>query len=75
VVFPLAVFALCGWVFGVGRPWLDYLVLIAAMPAPQNLFIFAQRYRVDEELSASLVVKSSVLTLLLLPLWVQIVHT
>jgi predicted permease len=75
VVFPLAVFALCGWVFGVGHPWLDYLVLIAAMPAPQNLFIFAQRYRVDEELSASLVVKSSVVTLILLPVWVQVVHT
>ncbi|MGB3444659.1 MAG: AEC family transporter [Actinophytocola sp.] len=75
VVFPLAVYALCGWVFEVERPWLDYLVLIAAMPAPQNLFIFAQRYRVDEELSASLVVKSSVVTLILLPLWVQVVHT
>lgn len=74
VVFPLAVLALCGWVFGIGRPWLDYLVLIAAMPAPQNLFILAQRYRVGEALSASLVVKSSLVTLILLPLWVQVVH-
>lgn len=73
VIFPVAVLALCGGVFGVGLPWLEYLVLIAAMPAPQNLFIFAQRYRVDESLAASLVVKSSVLTLVLLPLWVQFI--
>lgn len=74
LLFPLATYALCRYVFEVGRPWLDYLVLIAAMPAPQNLFIFAQRYEVDVELSASVVVKSSVGTLLLLPLWVQLVH-
>ncbi|MFD0718270.1 hypothetical protein [Streptomyces globosus] len=41
------------------------------MPAPQNLFIFAQRYDVGVDLSAALVIKSSVVALLLLPLWAQ----
>nr|WP_042188791.1 AEC family transporter [Kibdelosporangium sp. MJ126-NF4] len=71
LAFPLMTYALCRYVFGVGQPWLAYLTLIAAMPAPQNLFIFAQRYDIDVELSASVVVKSSAVTLLLLPLWFQ----
>jgi predicted permease len=71
VLFPLVTLVLCKFVFGVTGDWLKYLVLIAAMPAPQNLFIFAQRYDVDVDMAASVVVKSSVLTLLLLPLWVQ----
>ncbi|ALG09214.1 AEC family transporter [Kibdelosporangium phytohabitans] len=71
LAFPLMTYALCRYVFGVGQPWLAYLTLIAAMPAPQNLFIFAQRYDIDVDLSASVVVKSSAVTILLLPLWFQ----
>jgi predicted permease len=74
VVFPLTMWLTCTYIFGVQGDWLKYLVLIAAMPAPQNLFIFAQRYEVDVDLSASLVVKSSVIALLLLPLWIQWAH-
>ncbi|MEU7551495.1 AEC family transporter [Streptomyces sp. NPDC044571] len=71
--FPLLTWAVCGALFGVGGQWLTYLVLIAAMPTPQNLFVFAQRYDVGVDLSASLVIKSSVVSLLLLPLWLQAV--
>ena len=44
-------------------------MLIAAMPAPQNLFTFAQAYDTDVDLAAAVVVKSTVLALGLLPLW------
>jgi predicted permease len=71
LVFPLMTWAVCGTVFGVDGAWLQYLVLIAAMPAPQNLFIFAQRYDIGVDMSAALVVKSSVAALFLLPLWMQ----
>lgn len=71
--FPLLAWAVCGALFGVRGEWLTYLVLIAAMPTPQNLFIFAQRYDVGVNLSASVVIKSSVVSLLLLPLWLQTV--
>ncbi|WP_436502046.1 AEC family transporter [Actinokineospora sp. HUAS TT18] len=71
VIFPLVTLAVCKYVFGVTGDWLKYLVLIAAMPSPQNLFIFAQRYDTEVDLAASVVVKSSVVTLALLPLWVQ----
>jgi malonate transporter and related proteins len=69
VVFPLLAWAVCGLVFGVHGHWLAYLVLIAALPSPQNLFIFAQRYEVAVDMAAGLVVKSSVAALALLPLW------
>ncbi|MEU3447472.1 AEC family transporter [Streptomyces thermolilacinus] len=71
VAFPLLAFAVCRYGFGVDGDWLHHLVLIAAMPTPQNLFVFAQRYDVSVDLSAALVVKSSVVALLLLPLWTQ----
>ncbi|MCB5181298.1 AEC family transporter [Streptomyces antimicrobicus] len=67
--FPLLAWAVCALVFGVSGSWLTYLVLVAAMPTPQNLFVFAQRYDVGVHLSAALVVKSSLATLVLLPLW------
>jgi predicted permease len=71
LVFPVVTLLVCKYAFGVTGDWLKYLVLIAAMPSPQNLFIFAQRYDIDVEMAASVVVKSSVVTLLLLPVWVQ----
>ncbi|MEV6580828.1 AEC family transporter [Streptomyces sp. NPDC051582] len=73
LAFPLLAWAVCGPLFGVRGDWLTYLVLIAAMPTPQNLFVYAQRYDVGVDLSASLVIKSSVVSLLLLPLWLQTV--
>ncbi|MEU6310992.1 AEC family transporter [Streptomyces sp. NPDC047014] len=73
LVFPLLTWVVCGALVGVRGEWLAYLVLIAAMPTPQNLFIFAQRYQVGVSLSAALVIKSSLLSLLLLPLWLQTV--
>ncbi|MEU6215220.1 AEC family transporter [Streptomyces sp. NPDC047023] len=73
LVFPLLAWVVCGALFGVRGEWLAYLVLIAAMPTPQNLFIFAQRYDVGVGLSAAVVIKSSLVSLLLLPLWLQTV--
>ncbi|MGW5344329.1 AEC family transporter [Streptomyces sp. HUAS TT3] len=71
VALPLITFAVCRYGFGLEGERLSQLVLIAAMPAPQNLFVFAQRYDVGVDVAAALVVKSSVVALLLLPLWTQ----
>ncbi|WP_412075333.1 AEC family transporter [Streptomyces xanthophaeus] len=71
LAFPLLTWAVCGVLFGVRGEWLAHLVLIAAMPTPQNLFVFAQRYDVGVDLSASIVIKTSLVSLLLLPLWLQ----
>ncbi|MER5886265.1 AEC family transporter [Streptomyces sp. NPDC001941] len=73
VAFPALTFAVCHYLFRLDGTWLAQLVLIAAMPTPQNLFVFAQRYDVDVGLSASVVVKSSAVALVLLPLWTHLV--
>ncbi|MCY0940999.1 AEC family transporter [Streptomyces antarcticus] len=73
LAFPLLAWAVCGPLLGIGGPWLAYLVLIAAMPTPQNLFVFAQCFDVGVDLSASLVIKTSLASLPLLPLWLHVV--
>ncbi len=69
ILFPVITYLVASTVFSVDKAWLAYLVLIAAMPSPQNLFIFAQRYDVEVDLSASIVVKSSIASLILMPFW------
>ncbi|MFF2554247.1 AEC family transporter [Nocardia sp. NPDC058058] len=69
VAFPVLAYTVAHFGFHLAQPWLGYVVLIAAMPSPQNLFIFAQTYDTDVDLAASVVVKSTLVTLLLLPLW------
>ncbi len=68
VAFPSAMWAATA-LAGIPDPWRGYLILIAAMPAPQNLFTFAQSYDTDVDLAASVVLKSTALSLCLLPLW------
>ncbi|MEV0354867.1 AEC family transporter [Nocardia sp. NPDC050697] len=68
VLFPLLMWAAMN-LAGVPEPWRGSLVLIAAMPAPQNLFTIAQAYDTDVELAAAAVVKSTILALCLLPMW------
>ncbi|WP_069165551.1 AEC family transporter [Nocardia altamirensis] len=72
LVFPSLALLIGKYLFGIGGSWLTYLVLIAAMPAPQNLFIFAQRYDTDVDLAAAIVAKTSLLALLLLPGWLLV---
>lgn len=69
ILFPLVTYAVATTLFNVERIWLAYLVLIAAMPSPQNLFIFAQRYDIEVPMAASIVLKSSIVAMLLIPFW------
>ncbi|MEV6773800.1 AEC family transporter [Nocardia sp. NPDC051030] len=73
VGFPLLALSIAHWGFRIGGPWLAYIVMIAAMPSPQNLFIFAQTYDTDVDLAASVVVKTTVLALVLLPIWAVVI--
>ncbi|MEU8897357.1 AEC family transporter [Nocardia sp. NPDC048505] len=70
--FPLLMWASLHYLFGLDGPALAMFVVIAAMPAAQNAFIYAQRYGGDIDLVAAAVVKSTVLTAALLPFWMLI---
>ncbi|MEV6280725.1 AEC family transporter [Nocardia sp. NPDC051832] len=72
LAFPLLMWASLHYVFGLTGTTLAMFVVIAAMPAPQNAFIYAQRYDGEIDLVAAAVVKSTVLTAALLPLWMLV---
>ncbi|MFF8591236.1 AEC family transporter [Streptomyces sp. NPDC015220] len=59
---PLAAWALATGVFGLrGAPLLD-VVVTSALPAAQNLFTYASRYRVGESLAQESILLSTVLS-------------
>jgi len=62
LVHPLLVLAI-GWALGVHGLPLTVMVVAAAMPIGANVFMFAQRYRVAEELVTASVVVSTLLAL------------
>jgi hypothetical protein len=58
---PLVAWALAAGVFGLrGAPLLD-VVVTSALPAAQNLFTYASRYRVGEVLARESILLSTVL--------------
>lgn len=63
VVHPLGVLAI-GWLLGMRGLPLAVMVVAASLPIGANVFMFAQRYRVAEELVTASVVVSTVLALL-----------
>ncbi|MGV9411580.1 AEC family transporter [Nocardia sp. NPDC003693] len=69
LAFPALTWLIADAVFHIGQPWLAYLTLIAAMPTAQNLFLLAQSYDTEIDLAAAAVVKSTLVSLLLLPIW------
>jgi predicted permease len=73
VVLPLMVFGAAEYIVDIGDPWVAYLTVLAAMPAPQNVFILAGRYGLDLDFAGSVVVKTTVVSLLLLPAWMLLV--
>jgi predicted permease len=59
---PLAAWALAVGVFGLhGAPLLD-VVVTSALPAAQNLFTYASRYRVGETLARESILLSTILS-------------
>ncbi|MFI1162400.1 AEC family transporter [Streptomyces sp. NPDC020801] len=59
---PLAAWALASAVFGLrGAPLLD-VVVTSALPAAQNLFTYASRYRVGESLAREAILLSTILS-------------
>ncbi len=67
--FPILAWAIAHFLFHLSGLWLAHLVVLAAMPAPLNLFILAQTYDVDVDLAASAVVKTTLVSLVLVPVW------
>ncbi|WP_306186232.1 AEC family transporter [Streptomyces sp. MK5] len=59
---PLAAWALATTVFGLRGPQLLDVVVTSALPAAQNLFTYASRYRVGESLAQESILLSTILS-------------
>ncbi len=66
-IHPLLAWLLAAWIFGIeDRIWLGVLVLLAAMPAGVNPFLFASRYGVGIAAASSGVFVSTAVSLITL---------
>lgn len=55
VILPTIAFIVGNYVFHLERFWLASVVIMSAMPAPKNMFIFAIRYNLDTRKSSAVV--------------------
>ncbi|WP_109525808.1 MULTISPECIES: AEC family transporter [Nocardia] len=72
-ILPSMVYGVTEYVVHVDDPWPAYLTMLAAMPTPQNVFVLAGRYNVGLDFAGSVVVKTTVVALVLLPVWTLLV--
>lgn len=62
VLHPLVAYALGAWVFGLTRPELLAVTVIAALPSAQNIYVIASRYGVGEVLARDAIFYSTLLS-------------
>ncbi len=66
LALPAVVWLLCTWVFSLDPLWIAVAVIIAAQPVGANVFILAQQYDTYTARSASAVLLSTILSVLVL---------
>ena len=74
IIAPALGFLLGYYVFHLSYFWLASLVLMAAMPAPKNMFIFAMRYNLDVKRAASVVAFTTLISFVTLNILLMIFH-
>jgi len=62
LLHPIVAFLVGGFVFHLQGQWLQFLVLMCAMPSAKNLFIIAQKYEVATKRSRLLVFMTTLLS-------------
>ena len=72
LALPLLV-ALLGWALGMAGPTLNVMIVTAALPMGANVFLFAQRYEVAQELVTASLAVSTLLGLLTISLVMALV--
>lgn len=62
IIFPLLAYIIGKYVFSLSHFWLSSLVIMAAMPAPKNMYIFAVQYKLNTKKSAAIVSLTTLLS-------------
>lgn len=66
LILPLLGFVVGRYLFHLSSFWLASLVLMTAMPAPKNMYIFAVKYKLDTKKAATVVALTTVFSFLTL---------
>lgn len=60
LILPLLAYVVGKYLFHLDHLWLASLIIMSAMPAPKNMFIFAVKYKLNSKKSASVVAMTTV---------------
>lgn len=66
IILPLIAFLIGKYAFHLDRFWLASLVIMAAMPAPKNMFIFAIRYNLNVYKASTVVALTTLISFITL---------
>jgi malonate transporter len=74
LILPTLAFFIGKYIFHLSQFWLASLILMAAMPSPKNMFIFAVRYKLDVKKASTVVAVSTLLSFITLNLLLVLLH-
>ena len=74
LILPTLAFFVGKYIFHLDHFWLTSLILMAAMPSPKNMFIFAVRYKLDVKKASTVVALSTLLSFVTLNVLFILLH-
>lgn len=75
LIIPTLAFFVGKHIFHLSHFWLASLILMAAMPSPKNMFIFAARYKLDVKKASTVVAVSTLLSFITLNALLILLHS
>ena len=75
LILPTLAFFIGKYIFHLSQFWLASLILMAAMPSPKNMFIFAVRYKLDVKKASTVVAVSTLLSFVTLNVLLILLHS
>ena len=73
-IYPLVVFLLTHFLFGLPAKYVQAAVTIAMTPAGLNIYIFAAMYNRAMSTAASVILISTLFSILTMTLWLTLLH-
>lgn len=74
IIFPLTAYLIGYYLFALDHFWLISLIIMASMPTPKNMYIFAIQYQLNIKKSASVVAITTLFSFVTLNLLLMIWH-
>lgn len=72
-IFPLLAFFIGKYLFNLNNFWLSSLIIMAAMPAPKNMYIFANNFNLNTKKPSSIVAITTLVSLITLNLIISLI--